>query len=92
MSNPTPIDEGKVLATLETQGLSWRDYFFVGDIDLLCFWEPTRWGLMAMVIEDDQLALACKDYVLKRGARRFADDAAVMAAFGPNPLTSKNPV
>ena len=91
MSNPTPIDEAKVLATLEKDGLSWRDYFFVGEGDLLCFWEPTRRGLMAKIIEDDQLSRACKDYIIERGARRFADETALLATVGPTPVFDPEP-
>ncbi len=84
MNNSTPIDEKKILATLEKGGLTWRDYFFVGDYsdrDLIYFWEPMRGQLMATIIENNELAYACKKYLLEHGARRFTNDSQVEAAY-----------
>jgi len=77
--------KGVILATLQSQGRSWRDYFFVGDSPLLHSWSQSN-GLMALVIADDRLANACKAYVIKHGAKRFASDAEVEQVFGPSPL------
>jgi hypothetical protein len=91
MDDSTLIDEKKILATLESGGISWRDYFFVGDPDLLCFWQPPH-GLMGKIIENNRLSCACKKYVLERGAKRFANDDEVTAAFGASPATGGKPI
>lgn len=87
VNNSAPIDEKTILATLEKDGLTSRDYFFVGDHgdrDLICFWEPTHGRLMALIIENNELAYACKRYLLKHGARRFSNESEVEAVYRKN--------
>lgn len=71
------IHESEIVSTLEDPhaGLRLEHYYLVGATlleSLVACWIPDI-GLRALVIEDDELAQACKQYLNRRGARQFTD-------------------
>ncbi len=73
MPQDQQISEGRILKTLEAHGCSWRDYFLFGEGDSVSVCRfVSGSGIMALLIEDDKLARACKEFLTSRGAERLA--------------------
>jgi hypothetical protein len=77
--------EAQVLKTLEAQGGSWRDYFLLGEGDSvsICRFVPGS-GMMALLIEDDGLARACKAFLVGKGVEHLATFEDVKKRFAWN--------
>ena len=67
------ITAARILKTLEAHGCSWREYFLHGEADSvsICRFVPGS-GIMALVIEDDGLARACKAFLVSKGVEHLA--------------------
>lgn len=71
----SPVNDEQVVAYLDSLGVPPENIFLLG-VDsqsggLIGFWHPEV-GFRYLITENDQLAEACKAYLLNRGARRFA--------------------
>jgi hypothetical protein len=77
------IPEQRVIETLEAGGCSWRDYFLFGEAESasVCRFVAGS-GLMTLLIEDGNLARACKGFLATRGAERLATFEDVKSRFG----------
>jgi hypothetical protein len=70
----SPVTDEQVVARLGSLGVSPEHVFVVpGDAEgegLIAFWHPEV-GARFLILENDALAKACYEYLLRRGARRF---------------------
>ncbi len=57
-----------VIAALQSDGVPWRRYFVLNGL-LPCY-ENDAGQLMARIIEDDSLARAAKDFLVRQGQVR----------------------
>jgi hypothetical protein len=87
------ISDQRVLETLEAHGCSWRDYFLfgAGDSVSVCRFVPGN-GMMALLVEDDDLFRACKRFLGNKGAEQFTtfEDAKRRFAWDGEFRTSKS--
>lgn len=74
------INDAQVLRELEAQGYSWQDYILVGDPAVICFVSKT--GIAALLIEEEDLASAAVELLIRRGARHFKSYDELRAASG----------
>ncbi len=76
------ITERQVLDVLEAYGHSLSDYFLFGEGDstLVCTFVKGS-GMLALLIEDDDLAKACVVYLKTKGAEQFATPEEVNKRF-----------
>lgn len=73
MPQSRDISEQRILETLETNGCSWRDYFLFGEGDSVSICRfVTASGIMALLIEDDNLARACRGFLISKDAEQLA--------------------
>src|SRR6266568_2324868 len=83
MAQNREISEQKILETLEAHGCSWRDYFLFGERASACICRfVTGSGIMALIIEDDDLARACKDFLRGKGAEQLLTNEDVKRRYG----------
>ena len=82
MSQNQQISEAQIIKALEAHGCSWHDCFLVGEGDSssICWFVPGS-GMMALVIENNELARACRVFLIRNGAERLATNEDVKKRF-----------
>jgi hypothetical protein len=78
------ITEIQIREALEADGRTCDDYFLWDGMS--CFWDE-KWGVMAHVIERNELAAACRAFLADRGARQFSSYREILQAFGRDTQT-----
>ena len=61
----------RVEQTFSQHGRSWRDYVLLADTEPASIFTVSSDGVALLHIDDPALALACREFLIQRGARTF---------------------
>jgi hypothetical protein len=72
----------RVEQTFSENGRSWRDYVLLADTEPASIFAVLSEGVALLHIDDPALAVACRDFLVQRGARTFTTFDEFNRAFG----------